>query len=321
VDGEGVGAETVVRRLSGPVVLAMLQELRRGSGRRSRPLRCRAGAVAGALAGALAGACAPAGPSVVVDRAVIVLPAGNAPAALYFTIRNNGVMPDTLLALSVDVAGRTSMHTELQHQMALGAMSIMTPVAFVPIADGSAVRFAPGELHGMVEELRRPLVRGDSVRMSARLAHGAAVATVHVVAYADLDSALAPPSRLANILAAVRRLAVAAGCTSCDRSAIPSIGEGRTLYLANGCATCHGPGGQGDGPLSRTLNPPPRDFRDATAFKNGVDPSSIAQTIAEGIAVGGAMPRFAHLTDYERRSLALYVISLRDNPPARTEVP
>jgi mono/diheme cytochrome c family protein len=63
--------------------------------------------------------------------------------------------------------------------------------------------------------------------------------------------------------------------------------------------------------VARTLNPPPRDFRTASAFKNGADEGAIAQTLATGIPGGGAMPLYAHLTDRERRSLALYVISLR----------
>ena len=142
-----------------------------------------------------------------------------------------------------------------------------------------------------------------------------------VVDYEDLDTLLAPASRLTNIRAAIARIAASAGWASIERSAVPSAEQGRALYLSNGCATCHGPNGQGDGPIGRTLDPRPRDFRDVAAFKNGTGIASIAQTIATGVAAGGAMPLFAHLTNAERRSLALYVTSLRNQPNSRTHQP
>lgn len=93
------------------------------------------------------------------------------------------------------------------------------------------------------------------------------------------------------------------------------IERGKALYAANGCGTCHGLSGRGDGPIARTLTPPPRDFRDAAAFKNGVDPSSVANTIATGLTRdGGQMQSYFHLSDRERHLLARFVISLRESP-------
>ena len=93
--------------------------------------------------------------------------------------------------------------------------------------------------------------------------------------------------------------------------ASPSIDEGRSLYGTNGCVNCHGAAGHGDGPIAKTLVPAPRDFRDAAAFKNGTEVMAIARTLADGLATNGAgMPRFDHLTEYERRSIALFVRSL-----------
>ncbi len=91
--------------------------------------------------------------------------------------------------------------------------------------------------------------------------------------------------------------------------------SGRLLYATNGCGACHGQDGQGDGPIARTLTPPPRDFRDGAAFKNGVEPAAIARTIAEGLTRdGGQMQSYGHLTESERLRLADYVISLRAQP-------
>lgn len=110
-------------------------------------------------------------------------------------------------------------------------------------------------------------------------------------------------------LAAVCTLAIVV--PACRRQATPSPEEGQALYLANGCATCHGPDGHGDGQIANSLDPRPRDFRDSSAFKNGTSAVAVARTIAEGIPGGGAMPVFDHFTERERGSLALYISTLR----------
>lgn len=95
-----------------------------------------------------------------------------------------------------------------------------------------------------------------------------------------------------------------------------SAEEGRALFKANGCASCHGPAGHGDGPVAETLVRRPRDLRDVAAFKGGTSEGAIATTIAYGLGPGAQMARFGHLTDAERRSIALFVISLQNNPRA-----
>lgn len=107
---------------------------------------------------------------------------------------------------------------------------------------------------------------------------------------------------------------------SCGR---PSVSQGRTLYQENGCASCHGPDGHGDGPLAPNLPAKPIDFRDVSLFKRGSSEDAIAETLEEGISRVHTipalhhthhellMPKFDHLTKTERRSIARYVISLR----------
>lgn len=118
----------------------------------------------------------------------------------------------------------------------------------------------------------------------------------------------------------------AAACSSgcADDSAADlarDIERGSALYAANGCGTCHGLTGRGDGPIARTLTPPPRDFRDAAAFKNGTDPASVAATIATGLTRdGGQMQSYFHLSDRERYLLARFVISLRESPSGAAHV-
>jgi mono/diheme cytochrome c family protein len=113
-------------------------------------------------------------------------------------------------------------------------------------------------------------------------------------------------------------MAFALPLTACGGStATPPEAElsGRVLYATNGCGACHGQEGKGDGPIAKTLTPPPRDFRDGASFKNGVEPAAIAKTIAEGLKRdGGQMQAYAFLTESERLRLAEYVISLRETP-------
>ena len=126
------------------------------------------------------------------------------------------------------------------------------------------------------------------------------------------------PRRSPVNAAVVALLALTAGACR-GKPEASSASAGRVLYEENGCATCHGPAGRGDGRIAVTLNPRPRDFRDAAAFKKGTDELAIAATLVDGFgADGGQMPRFVHLTDWERRSLALFVISLR-TPPTSAE--
>jgi hypothetical protein len=67
----------------------------------------------------------------------------------------------------------------------------------------------------------------------------------------------------------------------------------------------------------------PIDLHDISLFKRGASEDAIAQTLAEGISMEHSipalqethhmlvMPKFDHLTETERRSIALYLISWR----------
>jgi len=115
-----------------------------------------------------------------------------------------------------------------------------------------------------------------------------------------------------------------AGC-----SRAPSVAKGRVLYEENGCASCHGLAGDGNGPAAKSLPTKPTDLRDLAVFRRGPGETAIAATLAEGVlGAGGSnpalhashheylMPKFDHLTEYERRSIALYVISFAKGSPA-----
>ncbi len=250
-------------------------------------------------------------PVIHVERAAVVVSADGASGSSYFTVRSVNHAADSIVGIAVDASDEAVMETAQPHRMSSvestsSSTTMMMPVRAVRVPAMGEVRFAPGGFTGRIPRFRSPLAIGDSVRISVRLARAGTISTIaRVMTFADLDTALAPSrtNQVAEITIA------------------PSRAEGGALYRANGCVSCHGTDGHGDGPVGITLTPRPRDFRDTLAFRNGTGVAAIAQTIATGIPVGGAMPMFAHLTNAERESLALYVISLKTQPSSRTPPP
>jgi protein SCO1/2 len=130
-------------------------------------------------------------PALRVERAYLVIPVGEAPAALYFSASNRGSATDSIVAVEVPGAGVATMH-EHQHDMATGNMR-MVPVAAYPVGAGATLRLAPGGAHVMIEKPARAYTRGERFRLLVRFAHGGTIpAEVTVITYADLDSATAP---------------------------------------------------------------------------------------------------------------------------------
>jgi mono/diheme cytochrome c family protein len=107
---------------------------------------------------------------------------------------------------------------------------------------------------------------------------------------------------------------VCCGCSyfaKAQRSEEQQVAQGRALYEANGCATCHGPEGHGDGPVAKAAHSSPRDLRDATSFVNGYGVDRIARTLQYGLADGNQiMPAYAHLSANDRTLLAVFIRSL-----------
>jgi high-affinity iron transporter len=82
------------------------------------------------------------------------------------------------------------------------------------------------------------------------------------------------------------------------------------------CVTCHGPAGLGDGPVGKTLNPPPRNFQEAK-FKYGDSPRDHFNVITNGAASKGGSPLMAPwgavIPEADRWALVKYVMSLKKN--------
>jgi mono/diheme cytochrome c family protein len=80
------------------------------------------------------------------------------------------------------------------------------------------------------------------------------------------------------------------------------------------CETCHGPAGAGDGPVGKTLVPPPRNFQTAE-FKYGGTDQAIFDVISNGAASKGGSPLMAPwgavISEGDRWALVKFVRTLK----------
>ncbi len=76
------------------------------------------------------------------------------------------------------------------------------------------------------------------------------------------------------------------------------------------CASCHGEKGDGQGPVGKTLNPPPRNFVEGN-FKYGGTDKDIFDVISNGAASKGGSPLMAPwgaiVSEKERWGLVKYI--------------
>lgn len=90
------------------------------------------------------------------------------------------------------------------------------------------------------------------------------------------------------------------------------VAAGARLFKLN-CASCHGESGQGDGPKSASLNPPPRNFGEEK-FKYGASVLQVYNTLTKGIQ-GTSMPAFDLLPGEDRMCMSHYVRTFVPDPP------
>lgn len=151
----------------------------------------------------------------------------------------------------------------------------------------------------------------------------AAAQAIRLKVEADLEKArlgrIAPRLARANASAAASPSAsVAAPAPSEASSSEAAVRPAADLYSLN-CASCHGPRGGGDGPLSAGLVPKPAKHADGS-YMNALSNEHLFKVVKEGGAAVGksAMmaPWGASMSDEEIHGLVSFLRSLADPPYA-----
>ncbi|MBC24685.1 MAG: hypothetical protein CMJ32_12330 [Phycisphaerae bacterium] len=121
-------------------------------------------------------ACAGSG-DVVVENAWSRASIGTSrPGAAYMDIRNAGDEDVTLTGLRTDLAGMPEFHLTSTNNQGVSSMS---PVGEIAIAPGETVALAPGGMHAMLMQLRRPMEEGGTFPLTLLFSDGGEV-TVEV---------------------------------------------------------------------------------------------------------------------------------------------
>lgn len=91
----------------------------------------------------------------------------------------------------------------------------------------------------------------------------------------------------------------------------PDLSKGKSLYRANGCETCHGVQGKGNGPAGAGLNPPPRNLLEIAGYRQGASAQAMTQTLATGVP-GTLMQSYRHIKEDDRQLISQYILHLRN---------
>ena len=120
------------------------------------------------------------------------------------------------------------------------------------------------------------------------------------------------------LLAAFGASLLSSSAVAGDDSVLGSAKKGEKVFNTY-CVACHGPTGEGNGPAGGALNPPPRNFTDASIMHTLSD-EHLIKVITEGGASVGKSPLMppwgASLKPNEIRDVAAYVRAFAGPPPA-----
>jgi copper(I)-binding protein len=127
-------------------------------------------AIVAAFSPSLATAQTQAGTLVVKD-AWLRKPPGVDTAAVYFTVKNTGAKPVTIISVTSAIATHVMVH----ETATVDGMSRMRMKDKIVIAPGQSIAFAPEGLHVMLTGFKYDVAVGDTVTLSLKLDGGGQV--------------------------------------------------------------------------------------------------------------------------------------------------
>jgi copper(I)-binding protein len=111
-------------------------------------------------------------PDILVTDAWVRAVPGSSVAAAYFTARNTGTQPLSIIGIRSPAAAQAMIH----ETALVGTQSTMRPHEQLSLAPGQSVQLAPGGLHVMLMDLRQPLAPGAQVQLVLLLEGGTSLA-------------------------------------------------------------------------------------------------------------------------------------------------
>jgi len=107
----------------------------------------------------------------VQDAWIRAIPGADA-AAAYLTLRNTSSQPVTVVGVRSPLAA----HAVIHESRLVNGQSTMRPVEQLRLTPAQTVRFAPGGVHVMLQQLAHPLVPGEQVPLVLLLDGGRTLA-------------------------------------------------------------------------------------------------------------------------------------------------
>jgi len=136
---------------------------------------------------------------------------------------------------------------------------------------------------------------------------------------ASINEALAS-SPTAVGMGASRPGAEEPGSADGDETGGVDLAQGESIYTRN-CGSCHGPRGDGDGPLGAALVPQPAKHSDGS-YMNALSNDHLFKVIEQGGGAVGKSPMMAPwgmtLSDNQIHSVVAFIRTLADPPYAGT---
>lgn len=114
-----------------------------------------------------------AGDLVITQAWARATPGGAKVGGGFLTIENKGTVPDKLVGVSADGAGKIEVHEMVMNE---GVMKMRPVEGGLTIDPGKTVKLAPGGLHLMMMDLKSPLKQGDKMPVTLQFEKAGKVA-------------------------------------------------------------------------------------------------------------------------------------------------
>ena len=114
-----------------------------------------------------------AGDLVITQAWARATPAGAKIGGGFLTIENKGTVPDKLIGVSADGAGKIEVHEMAMND---GVMKMRPVEGGLTIDPGKTVKLGPGGLHLMMMDLKGPLKQGDKMPVTLQFEKAGKVA-------------------------------------------------------------------------------------------------------------------------------------------------